>query len=274
MSEEANQNLDQILNQSTETLDLNPPEPEAQGSAEQPEGNPEAQPKPETGDKQDQDGTPPPEGTEEGKKAEADPQEAFKKAAIDERRKRQAFEQQIAQLQREIQTLKQSEQKRPDMFEDPEGYQAWQDQQRQSEMTQMRLAMSESMFRDTLEQQGKADEFEEAGEYFRAEAQRNPALIQEMLNHPNPAKFVYQSGMRFKAIEEIGDPASYRARIEQETEARLLPKLDELVNAKLQEALSQRLPKSLAGVQSSGERNPQAPVDDGHVPLSAILGEK
>lgn len=274
MSEDSNPNLDEILNQNTETVDLNPPEPEAEGSAEQPEGNPEAKSKPETGDKPDQDGTPPPEGSEQDKKADADPQEAFKKAAIDERRKRQATEQRIAALEEQLRQATQGMQKAPDMFEDPEGFSQWQDQKRQHDLTQMKLAMSESMFRDSLEQQGKADEFEEAAEYFKAETQRNPALVQQMLNHPNPAKFVYQTGMRFKSLEEIGDPASYRARIEQETEARLLPKLDELVNAKVQELLAERLPKSLAGVQSAGGRNTQAPVDDGHVPLSAILGEK
>ena len=276
MSEETSASLDTILNETTNVVDLNPAEPETTGSTEQPEAkaDAEAQPKPETGDKDSQDGTPPPEGSDNDKKADNDPQEAFKKAAIDERRKRQATEQRIAALEEQLRLATQGQQKAPDIFEDPEGFTNYQDQKRQQELTNLKLVMSESMFRDSLEQQGKSpEEFEEVAEYFRAETQRNPALVQEMLAHPNPAKFVYQTGQRFKTLNEIGDPAAYRAKIERETEAKLLPKIDELVNARVSALMSERLPRSLAGVQSAGDRN-QSPVDEGHVPLSAILGEK
>lgn len=269
MSEDSNPNLDQILNETTETVDLNPPEPEAEGSAEQPKGNPEAQPKPETGDKQDQDGTPPPEGADKDKKPDADPQEAFKKAAIDERRKRQAYEQELAQMRQEIQKLKQGEQKAPDIFEDPEGYQRWQNEQVSSQLGAMKLNMSEALVRESVGDEA----FESAMEYFKDEVARNPSIVQELNAHPNPAKFAYHVGLQAKDRAEIGDPREYAKRAVQQALAERDKGLDEIVKARVEAMLAERLPKSLANAQSAGSRN-QAPVDEGHLPLSAILGEK
>ena len=264
--------LDTILNQTPEQPDLNPREPEQVDEKPAPDAKADdaakVEAKPETGVKDNQDGTPPPEGDETKAKPDNDPQEAFKKAAIDERRKRQAYEQRIAALEQQLQQVK-GQPKAPDMFEDPEGYSAWQQSQVNSQLTGMKLQLSESMVRDSVGDEA----FEDAMEYFREEVQRNPGVINDLNNSPNPAKFAYNVGLDAKKRATIGDPDQFAARIAQETEKRMLASMDQIVADRVQAALAERLPKSLAGVQSSGERGSMQPVDNGPKPLSAILGD-
>ena len=67
-----------------------------------------------------------PPSSDETKK-DADPNAGILAALKEERKKRQAIEQEVAQLKN-----KETQAAKPDQFEDPEGYEKWKDEQQQN----------------------------------------------------------------------------------------------------------------------------------------------
>lgn len=51
------------------------------------------------------------------------------------------------------------------------------------------------------------------------------AIAQQMDAQPNPARFMYEQTKRLAAVESVGDPAAYEARIRAEERARVLAEL-------------------------------------------------
>lgn len=67
------------------------------------------------------------------------------------------------------------------------------------------------------------DDYEEMEELFAEEAERNPALVTEMLQHAAPALFAYKTAKHLKTVKEAQDgslEARLRAQITAELEAK------------------------------------------------------
>lgn len=256
-------NLSDILNETGPEPDLNPTEAvteEAEAQQESAEAETvEAEPaeqtaETETGEKEP-DGTPPP--------ADEKTDTTVPIAAMhDERRKRQDLERRVAELQQQ-----QTQAPVPDVLEDPEAFTAYQDNKRQAERLQDRIAMSEQLIRSQV---GEED-YNTAELAFADEVINNPALAVELRTHPNPAKFAYDVGKAVLDRQEIGDPREFAAKqVAAALESQKATMADEIAK-RVQEEVAKLVPKSLADTQSAGARSTQTPVDDVDVPIEQLL---
>lgn len=199
---------------------------------------------------------------ETGEKADATPAsepepESWTKAAVmDERRKRQALEREIAELRRE----KTPEPKRPDVFEDPDGAFNHVQTQLQQELVNERIKMS----RDFM-QMLKPD-YDEMEQAFIAMVEDNPALIEQMRQHPNPARFAYEQAAKHREYQQMQDVDSYKAKLREEVKAELLKEMQDEQAKEAQK--SEAVTPSLAKTRSSGGQT--EPVGDES--LEDILG--
>ncbi len=191
-----------------------------------------------------------------------------RRALEDERRKRQDYERRLADMERQIQASRQPQrQEAPppaaDWWTDPEGAARQMQQQQHFAMFETRLALGEEIM-------AQRQDYEAAKAAFVEAATADPSLAHKMVQHANPAKFVYEQGRKIHAMREIGDdPASYRARIEAEIRAQISGQQP----APVQQPPRAPAPKSLAG-QTSTARDSQgrfAP-SNGPASLEDILG--
>lgn len=137
----------------------------------------------------------------------------------------------------------------PNPVEDPEGYQAWQDQRFEQRLFNERLNMSERMLRAAKPDQADVDA---KIAVFKKAATDNPALRAQLASHPDPYQFAYDIGQRTLAMEEVGtDPAAYRAKVEAEIRAKIEA---EYSGAPAQAAPRVTLPQSLGTARSAGPR--------------------
>lgn len=181
--------------------------------------------------------------------------ESWTKAAVmDERRKRQALERELEQLRKP-----KAEPKRPDVFEDPDGAFSHMQQQFQQELATQRIAMS----RDNM-QMLKPD-YDDMEQVFIKMAEDNPALVEQMRSHPNPARFAYEQATKHREYQQMQDVDSYKAKLREEVKAELLKEMeaDKAKEAQKDEAVT----PSLAKQRSSGGQD--QPVD---ASLEDILG--
>lgn len=245
MSEE--QSLDDLLN------DVEPQAVEAAAEAGEAAPEPEAEPAVEA--KADETEKPTEEAeTPEAKQEEApksDDSESWTKAAVlDERRKRQELERKIAEY--EAASAKQDGPKRPDVFEDQEGafghVEQTLQQQIQSTAHNIRLELSQDMMRMV-----KPD-YDEVESEFIDLAKENPALIKELQESSNPARFAYDTAIKAREAAELKNVDEYKAKIKAELRAELEAELKaqmEQSEAK-QAQKNQALTPSLAAAQSKG----------------------
>lgn len=147
-------------------------------------------------------------------------------ALLDEREKRQAKEREAEearreaeQLRRQLQAMQRPPQKAPDFFENPEHAFQARVTPLQQQMLSDRLDMSELMASD----KHGAEVVEEAKKAFLAEAQRNPALHQQILRERHPYDAVVKWHKRVSTLSKIGDdPDAYiNAEIERRLQERL-----------------------------------------------------
>lgn len=190
------------------------------------------------------------------------PKEEFA-ALKDERRKRQALEQQVADMAAQFATMqRQAPQEQPaDFWEDPNTFletrldqfgnqliQRWQ-QQAQVE----RISASEAAAK------AKYADYEDAFHAFRQAVEANPSLAQQMASNPEPAEFAYTKGKLAMELTRVGSIdellKAERAKWEQEARAAVAP--------------SQTFPQSTVTERSVGGRT--GPAWTGPTPLSAIL---
>jgi hypothetical protein len=156
---------------------------------------------------------------------------------------------------------------RPDVFADPDGAFSHIEQQVSEQVTRARLDMSVMM-----EQASKPDYADKEAAFIEA-VKANPALYQQMMSDPHPAGFAYRVGSQVLAMREIGDPAGYRERIEQE----LREKLEAEYAAKYQQVMPPApppaplpaFPTSLSTARAAAPRSP-APAFSGPPPLSVL----
>jgi hypothetical protein len=130
-------------------------------------------------------------------------------AVMDERRKRQALERQLAELTA-------AQQKQPtDFYQNPEQHIAEvTDRVAQQMKGQMYAALefaAKRTFPDYDEKFAVVEEF----------AKQNPAAIQDIFSSPNPAVAAYELGQRLIEYREMQNPETYRAKIEAELRTKL-----------------------------------------------------
>lgn len=131
---------------------------------------------------------------------EPDDVKGLKAALKAERRKRQQAEQQ-AQAQAFDPSV---------FYQDPAHIQTFVEQRMSAQAINISREFAKQQFAD----------YEEMEELFADEAERNPALIQELRNHPAPALFAYQTAKHLKTVQEAQD-GSLEARIRAEVEAKI-----------------------------------------------------
>lgn len=141
---------------------------------------------------------------------------------LDERRKRKDLEEELKQY-------KQSEpdENAPDPVEDPEGYKNYVRAEVQAEERATRI--TDSRDKMLLE----ADDYESKEKAFLVLASQDKSLVEEMNNHPNPAKFAYEKASEYIAslapkAEVVETPAEPSKEEKRKTSA---VKVQNLTNA-------------------------------------------
>jgi hypothetical protein len=150
---------------------------------------------------------------------------------------------------------------RPDPWTDPVGAMDFDRKQLESKQEfaifETRLELSEELM------SAKPDYADMKATFIEA-ANANPALAQQMVKHPMPARFVYEEGKRLAAMKEVGsDIGAYRKRLEDEVRAKVL---EELKTGTTATAQPQKFPGTLADATASGGQG-------AHLTDEAVMGD-
>lgn len=177
--------------------------------------------------------------------------EAFKASMMDERRKRQELEEQLKSYQ-------QQSQPKPDFWENPEGVLGDYAKRMQQQLYQTQVNLSTEMMR-TMH-----DDYDEMESKFIELAQQNPALIAQMNQSGNPAKFAYTTAKAEVERQQFADP-NYKEKLKAELRA----EIEAEQRAKLEGEISKRasLPGTLSSERATGGKH-----SAGHDSLSDLLG--
>lgn len=124
-------------------------------------------------------------------------------ALTDERRKRQAIEEELRQIRQQYAP---PEPEAPDPVEDPDGYKAYVKNQAEAEMILGRIEQSRQRM---LESTPDYEEMERTFLYLNT---LNPELAKQMNASHDPAKFAYETAVQYRENEK----AKLRAEIEAE----------------------------------------------------------
>jgi hypothetical protein len=202
--------------------------------------------------------------------AASPPPEGYAPLAViqDERRKRQELERRVQEFERMLQQPKREPPPPPDWYTEPDKAAAYQAQALQAHVYETRVHLSQEFMRT------QKPDYDEMEKIFSEDAERNPALWQQIQRHPMPAKFAYEYGRRQKMMREIGDdPDAYRQRVIAEWQASQ-GQQPEAAPTPSQPAPAARapIPRSLASVPNNRPRDDrgrfQAPAS-----LESILGD-
>lgn len=191
---------------------------------------------------------------------------AFAKAA-DETRKRQALERELSDLRARSAPPPPPQEPAKTFWDDPEGALNRQRMEVQTAIIGTRLNTSETIAR------ARHQDFEEKVQIFSELAMKTPGLADQMLSAPDPAEFVYGTARAYKELRDAGGLEQMRAKMEQETEARLRTTLEKEYKDKADAAAKERaaLPGSLSDAQNKGSGRT---VWSGPMSLENILGGK
>lgn len=148
----------------------------------------------------------------------------------------------------------------PDVLDDPDGFRAHMTGEFDVKFANMSEAMAKSQFPD----------YEEVATRFYEEAAKNPAVIQAVKNSAHPALEVYNQGKRLNALDDIGDPAAYEAKIEARVRAKIEAALKgEATKTEADKAkLKNSLPDDLTSEANVGSR---AAAMAGPTPLDKLF---
>jgi hypothetical protein len=145
-----------------------------------------------------------------------------KTAYLEEKRKRQEAETELASYKKE--KAPEQKQETPDVFVDPEAYTKHQDQKASQMADKTRVTLSREFMLEL-----KPDYVAKEAKFIEM-TQTNPALVSEMYASPNPAKFAYEKAVqalnyetKLKLADEIGDPVAYKEKLKAEILAELNP---------------------------------------------------
>lgn len=193
-------------------------------------------------------------------------------ALKDERQKRQQLEERLRQYdeyftQLQAQQRPQTPAEVPDMFADPEGFQAYvveQAVQRARQELQPSIQQGQTMTRAEVSEllaRQKFEDYDATIEEFKEALTANPFLLTQIQQAPDPATFAYNAGKQWQASKSFGGAQPSEADIE----ARLREKIIAELNLQRPKA-----PSTFAGDRSVGSRS--GPAWTGPAPLSDLLG--
>ena len=240
-----------------------------------PEPEPEVEEKAEPETVEDPGETASPEGEEKPEEPEPEKpkEEPWTKAAVlEERRKRQEMERQLADLQQKVNQPK--DEPAPDPYEDPEAWAKYQDDRLKAVEERTSASVQEAVLRVSRSHVAKEvgeEVLEEAAAAFEMAAAKNPSLIQDALGSDSPYQFVFETGKAELERQAMGDPQAYAAKVAEEAMKKAQAEIDKRVEEGIKAELAKHLPQSLAEEQSQGERATTQPQWDGPKPISQIL---
>lgn len=242
------QSLDDVLS------GAEPAAPAEAQTTDTPGDTPADAPKAEAPKEQAQAEAPPPSA----EKGQQEPKEEWtKKAALDERQKRQKAEARAAELEAELNKLKQPGGK-PDFFADPDkalkevGEQL--EHKFQQKLYEQRLEVSQELMRE------KYPDYDELETEFVELAKENPVLIREIGQASNPARYAYETAKKAREAASLKDVDKVRAELEQ----KLRGEIEEKVRREIEEKSKKDGEKrdaagapSLAAARAKGSINDQ-----------------
>lgn len=177
--------------------------------------------------------------------------------ANDERRKRQALEQELARLRA-------PQKQAPDVATDPQGFQQHINETLQTQTINMRVDISAAMARKQYQ------DYEAVMAEWPALIEANPALYQQAVQQELPADWAYNYVKQQLVLKEIGDPTAWResekARIRAELEAEIAQRPQ--VPARIAPAVP---PPSLANASSGAAVVSTAKSWDGPTPFKNLI---
>ena len=189
-------------------------------------------------------------------------EKAFLKAAHEERGKRQELERRLAA----IEAAKPKEPEK-EFWDDPVEAIAKQRREFQEQLTAMRLGTSEQIARS------RYPDFNEKVAKFSELAMATPGLAQQMLSHPDPATFAYNTAKNHMELQAAGGMEQMRANMKREITAHVRAELEAELKAKAEalEKARAAIPESLSAARATGPAN--RPIWSGPTPLDSILGK-
>lgn len=171
-------------------------------------------------------------------------------AVKDERKKRQAAEARIKEL--EDQMNGSADKKMPDVFEDQEAF-----------VNALKSELNETRTRDRIElyreiQAEQYPDYIEKEQAFIELAKQNPILITQMNQAKNPARFVYEQMVKLEEFEKSKNIDSYREKLK----AELMAEVKAELSAKGQLPSGDiELSPSLARARGSTDKHERASVN-------------
>lgn len=196
---------------------------------------------------------------------EPDGPETWTKAAVlDERRKRQALERQLEEMNARLSQSAQPAQQEIDPFEDPKSYFGQLEQKLKGETYKARVELSQDMMRSL-----KPD-YDELESEFVDIAKENPSLWQQLQVSPNPAKFAYETAEKARKLKSLQNVDQLEAKIRAELEQKIRAELqgEIAVTTERADKIAQIKP-SLASARSS---NGTGDADDYDRSLQDLFG--
>lgn len=196
-----------------------------------------------------------------------------RRALEDERRKRQEYERQLAEVVQYVQSQQQQQFRQqqptpqapevPDPYTDPEGYQRYIVQQAHETALSERLDASQML----AEEKYGAEKVQAA---LQAVQRAGPQIAQQIIRQRHPYKAMVEWFERMTVMEEIGpDPQAYREKIKAEILAELGHQPAPSAAAPVRS--SAPVPKSLASATNAQPRNERGQFQ-GRTSLDDILG--
>lgn len=178
--------------------------------------------------------------------AEEDPKTVPVAALIDERRKARALQEELEKLKNQYAF---DDENAPDPTAEPESYKAYVRNQIRQEEMDTRIVTSRSSMLE------KHNDYTEMETTFGLLAVNDPSLVEQMKNHPEPARFAYETAK--------GHLDKQRAAIRAELEAELLSKQPkEPSKAEQRKASAVKVP-NLTKATPSGSNSTPADNDEG-----------
>lgn len=182
-----------------------------------------------------------PEVKAEVKEEDPDPVQGFKDGYIAERQRRQEAEARLEQYERQ---QRQNQQKEA-FWDNPEGALSGIQQDFQTQLQRTRTDLSVEMMKSIHK------DYDEMEAKFCEAANNNPALISEMSQSVNPARFAYEYGKRKTEMEAMQDPG-YRDKLKAEVRAEIEAEMKEKLETDIQQS---KLPGTLSNARAAGDNN-------------------
>ncbi|MCP5086482.1 MAG: hypothetical protein GY952_06745 [Rhodobacteraceae bacterium] len=215
------------------------------------------------------------EGPDKAPDKSTDESSWTRSAVMEERRKRQAIEQELAGIRQQLQ--QQSDEAAPDIFDDPEGWQKHQDDKLKTIQEASNQGVQEAVLRVSRSHVTKEvgiEALEEAAAAFESEAARTPSLVQDALASDSPYQFIFDTGKAAIERQALGDPHAFAAKAVAEATKKAEAEIQKQVDERVKAALAEHLPKSLADEQTQGDRATVANTWSGPTPLKTILNSR